>query len=204
MMALGKGAERQVEDVALSRYACYLVAMNSDPNKLEVAIAQSYFAVQTRRQELADESANIESRLNLRDRVKDANKFLNSAAKDAGVQQYGLFHDAGYRGLYGGLSLREIKAKKGIDAKNDLLDCINRAELAANEFRITQTEMTLRRESIKGEINARETHKKVGTEVRNTIRKLGGTMPEQLPAVEPIKELEKSKKNPTKEIKRSD
>jgi DNA-damage-inducible protein D len=204
MMALGKGAERKVEDMALSRYACYLIAMNSDPIKTEVAVAQSYFAVQTRRQELADESVNIDSRLKLRDRVKDANKYLNSAAKEAGVQQYGLFHDAGYRGLYGGLSLREIKDKKGINPKSDLLDCIDRAELAANEFRITQTEMTLRSENIKGELKARETHKKVGTEIRNTIIKLGGTMPEKLPAVEPIKKLEKSKINQIKELKYTD
>ncbi|MEN8615457.1 DNA damage-inducible protein D [Dehalogenimonas sp. THU2] len=194
MMVLGKGAKRSVDDVMLTRLACYLVAMNGDSQKAEIAAAQTYFAIQSRKQEIQAENTDLENRILLRNRVKEHNKYLNSAAKDAGVKNYGIFHDAGYKGLYGGLSCAEIKALKGIDKKTDLLDCIDRAELAANDFRITQAESRLRVNNIRTEIEATVEHRQVGEEVRNTISRLGGTMPEKLPGVPPIKEIEKQRK----------
>ena len=190
MVEIGSGAERSIRDYFLSRYACYLIAMNGDPSNQRVAIAQTYFAVQTRRQEIFDEQELLEKRLELRKRVTNANKALNATAKTAGVQNYGVFHDAGYRGLYG-MGLADIKLKKGIDG--DLLDHAGRAELAANEFRITQTEQKITRENIVGEQGAINTHKKVGMEVRETIKKIGGTMPEDLPPEPSIKKIEGKK-----------
>ncbi|MCK4373580.1 MAG: DNA damage-inducible protein D, partial [candidate division Zixibacteria bacterium] len=146
------------------------------------------FAVQTRRQEIADQTQDVNKRIELRDRVRVANKHLGDAAKDAGVQTWGLFQDAGYRGLYG-LGLRDIKKRKDLDAKDDLLDRASRTELAANEFRITQTEDALKREHIQGDINAREKHRAVGRAVRKTIAELGGTMPEDLPPEPSLKKL---------------
>jgi DNA-damage-inducible protein D len=194
MMALGKGAERKIDDVVLSRYACYLIAMNGESSKPEIAAAQTYFAIQTRKQEIAEQQNEDEYRLMLRDRVRAENRELNSAAKDAGVQHYAFFHDAGYQGLYGGLRSSEIKRVKGIDPKEDLLDCAGHAELAANEFRITQTDLTLRSKQIKGQKEAEDTHNYVGKEVRQTIQKLSGTMPEDLPPAPSIKQLKKARK----------
>ncbi len=191
-IAAGKGAEVQRTDMFLSRYACYLIAMNGDPRKAEVGLAQTYFAVQTRRQEVRDQHPELR-RVEMRQRVKEANRSLTSAAKDAGVQKYGLFHDAGYRGLYG-MGTKEIMAKKGISPKENLLDCAGRIELAANEFRITQAEDKLRRERIKGETVAIHTHRKVGEAVRATIQQLGGIMPENLPPEPSIKKLLSAKK----------
>jgi DNA-damage-inducible protein D len=173
-IAAGKGAEVQRADLFLSRYACYLICMNGDTSKPEVGFAQTYFAVQTRRQEVHDQMIAAQPRVEVRERIRHANKKLNSAAKQAGVQHYGTFHDAGYRGLYGGLGKSEIEALKKIPPKEDLLDCIGRAELAANEFRITQTEEKLLRESVQGETNAVNTHFRVGKAVRKTIADLGG------------------------------
>jgi DNA-damage-inducible protein D len=191
MVGLGSGAQRGVLDYFLSRYACYLIAMNGDSTKQPIAVAQNYFAIQTRRQELDDVQKRIEKRVELRKRVSNANKALNAAAKKAGVQNYGLFHDAGYRGLYGGIGLSEIKQRKKIEG--ELLDHAGRAELAANEFRITQTEQKIALENISGEPNAINTHKTVGAEVRATIKKLGGTMPEDLPPEQSLKKLTSKK-----------
>ncbi|MBI2830643.1 MAG: DNA damage-inducible protein D [Chloroflexi bacterium] len=198
MIALGKGATRDIGDTVLSRYACYLVAMNGDASKPEIAGAQAYFAIQTRRQELFDQLSEVEKRAALRDRVKDANKHLNDAAQGTGVEDFGLFHDAGYRGLYGGLSRRQIMQKKGIRDNESLLDCISRMELAENEFRITQTEAKLVREKIQGDLPARQTHFRVANKIRETINEIGGTVPENLPREPSIKKLKS--KIPPKEL----
>jgi DNA-damage-inducible protein D len=193
-MTGGKGAQIEREDCYLSRYACYLLAMNGDSSKPEIGTAQTYFAVQTRRQEQFDQLTDEEKRLELRERVRVANTCLGEAAKEAGVQNYARFHDAGYRGLYG-IGVAEIKDKKGIPHDEQLLDRAGRAELAANEFRITQTEQKITRERIRGEDEATMTHHAVGKEVRATIEKIGGTMPEDLPAEVPIKKLLKKRPN---------
>jgi DNA-damage-inducible protein D len=191
MVTIGSGAKRKVSDFYVSRYAAYLIAMNGNPKLPQIAAAQNYFAVQTRKQELSDEFGNdVLKRLELRERVKDANKHLNDAAHKAGVQNYALFHEAGYQGLYG-IGLKEIKIKKGLHQKEQLLDRAGRAELAANEFRITQAEEILTKAEVKGEGQARQVHKKVGEIVRKTIKEIGGTMPEDLPAEQSIKLIER-------------
>jgi|ERR1035437_386407 DNA-damage-inducible protein D len=198
MVEIGSGAERERENFALSQYACYLIAMNGNPAKPEIAVAQAYFVEKTYLQERTEALSDAERRAILRDRVKVANRKLGDTAKDAGVRSsmFGVFHDAGYKGLYDGLGSKAIKARKGIGEKDNLLDCIGPSELAANEFRVTQADDKLRRESIKGEQKAIDTHHAVGLEVRNAIKKLGGTMPEDLPAEPSIKNL----KSPAKQI----
>ena len=171
----------------------FLIAMSGDSAKPEIGTALTYFAVQTRRQEKMDRLTSDERRLQLRQRVSNAIVQLNTAAKKAGVQKYSLFHDAGYRGLYE-MGLREIKAKKGKGEKETLLDRAGRTELAANEFRITQTEDKMFLENVTGEYNAIETHLNVGKEVRETIKKLGGTMPENLQPEPSIRKLTATKK----------
>jgi len=200
MVRIGSGAERKRSDYYVSRYGAYLIAMNGDPALPEIATAQTYFAVQTRRQEIADQYKEVEKRLELRKRVKIANRHLSDAAKDSGVENYAFFHAAGYKGLYD-LWPNEIKKRKGIEPKEELLDRAGRAELAANEFRITQTEGALIHDSIFGEKKACETHRKVGREVRKTIRKIGGTMPEDLPAEPSIKQLTGRKDAKKRQIK---
>lgn len=185
----GKGAMIQRGDCFLTRYACYLIAMNGDTSKEEIGIAQTYFATRTRLQEVQEKLTAEERRLLHRKRVTDATKKLNEAAKNAGVENYGLFHDAGYRGLYD-MGLAEIKMRKNIPAKDSLLDRAGRTELAANEFRITQTEEKLIRDGINNERAAKETHFKIGRKIRSTIKDIQGTMPEDLPAEEHIKKLE--------------
>jgi len=202
MVVIGSGAEREQADWFITRYACYLIALSGDASKPEIAFAKTYFVVQARRQELEDKLTAEERRIRLRERVKDANKNLASAAKRAGVQRFPIFQDEGYRGLYGGLGQAGIKAKKGIDPKHQLLDCIDRTELAANEFRITQTEQKLVLESVSDEAVAIATHHKVGKEVRDTIRKIGGTMPENLPAVPPITKLISARRKRLKALAR--
>jgi DNA-damage-inducible protein D len=192
MVEIGSGAKREESNYFLSRYACYLVAMSGDTTKPEVAAAQTYFAVQTRRQEIQDQKERLlsdtQKRIELRDRLKDATKHLNSAAKQAGVQSYALFAHAGYMGLYG-MPLSEIKTKKSIPESENLFDCAGRAELAMNEFRATQTEQSLIRNNIRGEQAANREHERIGQEVRNTVKKLSGTMPENLPAEPSLKKL---------------
>jgi len=184
MISTGKGAKRDRADCYLTRYACYLIAMNGDSSKPEISADQSYFATQTRRQELRDQ----EKRIALRERVRRGNTVVAGTAIHAGVQRIAIFTDAGYRGLYG-MGLKEIKSRKRIAPSADLLDRAGHAELAANEFRITQTQQKLERERIQGEGLAIATHRSVGAEVRDAIKRIGGTMPENLPVEEPIKKV---------------
>jgi DNA-damage-inducible protein D len=207
MVPIGSGAQRQLEDIRLSRYACYLIVQNADPAKDIVALGQTYFAVQTRKQELAEQEefqrlgTEEEKRLFLRDELKSHNKKLAEAARNAGVIQpidYAIFQDHGYRGLYGGLNAKNIHQRKGLKKSQKILDHMGSTELAANLFRATQTEDKIRRENIKGKNNANQIHLQVGQKVRQTIKELGGTMPEDLPTVESIKKNEKQRK---KELK---
>ena len=192
MIELGKTATRQVQNILLSRYACYLIMQNADPSKKIVAIGQTYFAVQTRKQELFDQHTDNEKRLYIRGEVSEQNKRLFSTAKSAGVSRFGLFNDAGYRGLYG-KSLSEIERNKGI-RKGELLDSAGSVELAANLFRITQTEEKLKKDRVKGDLTAARMHNMVGGKVRQTIKDIGGILPENLPAERHIKEIVKELK----------
>jgi len=192
MVQIGSGAQRAVKVVLLSRYACYLIIQNADPAKDIVALGQTYFAVQTRRQELADQGTEDERRLLLREEMKKHNLRLASAAKSAGVvepKDYAIFQNHGYMGLYGGLTMRDIHQRKGLGTKQQILDHMGSTELAANLFRATQTEEKLRRDTITGKDRAGRTHYEVGAKVRQTIKELGGTMPESLPTPESIKKL---------------
>ena len=193
MVAIGSGAERPVKTILLSRYACYLAIQNADPNKEIVAQGQTYFAVQTRRQELADGHIEEERRVLLRDEMRRHNVQLADAAKDAGVikpMDYAIFQNHGYMGLYGGLRQEDIHRRKGLEKSQKILDHMGSTELAANLFRATQAEEKLRRDQVKGKGAANRTHRDVGAKVRQTIRELGGTMPEELPVVESIKKIE--------------
>jgi DNA-damage-inducible protein D len=201
MVQIGSGAKRKRENMVLSRYACYLIAMNGDTTKPEVSTAQTYFAEQTHRQEIEQALTEQQRRLLIRGRVKDANKKLFGAAKAAGVKRYGIFYDAGLKGLYGGHGRDDIKRIKGIAPTDDLLDCIDREELAANEFRITQTEAKLKREGVRGEQRATNTHFTVGQKVRQAIEQIHGTMPEKLPAVPSIKKLAAKQAKDSKRLK---
>ncbi len=205
MVKLGSSSEREIKDYKLSRYACYLIAQNGDSSKMAVATAQTYFAIQTRRQEVFQQLAENEKRLFVRGEVKDHNKKLFATAKQAGVSNFGRFNNAGYEGLYN-MRKDQIQKQKGI-GKDDVLDRAGATELAANLFRITQTDEKIRNENIKGEYKASNTHFEVGKEVRQTIRKIGGTMPEALKPEKHIKELEKERnkllknQSGTKELK---
>ncbi len=197
MVTIGSGAQRQLETVKLSRYACYLIIQNADPAKDMVALGQTYFAVQTRKQELFEQADEDEKRLLLREEMKKHNVALADAAYNSGVttdKDFGIFQNYGYKGLYGGLGVKEIHAIKGLKKSQKILDHMGSTELAANLFRATQTEEKLRRDKIKGKTNANRVHFEVGQKVRQTIKDLGGTMPEDLPAVESIKTVEKRMK----------
>ncbi len=197
MVQIGSQTDRKVKDWHLSRFACYLIAQNGDPRKPEIAQAQKYFAIQTRKQELSEENAADLERLELRKQASVEFKALSGAARDAGVQNnmFGVFHDAGYKGLYGGLGVDAIKARKGIAPKEQLMDRMNTTELAANQFRMTHTREKLKLEKIKNQRDAMETHEMVGREVRAAIAKIGVAMPENIPPAEPIKNVEKRLKN---------
>lgn len=193
MIEIGKGGRREIDVTLLSRYACYLVIQNADPNKGIVAQGQTYFAIQTRRQELAQEGIEEERRVLLREEIRRHNVQLADAAKDAGVLEpidYAIFQNHGYMGLYGGLKQEDIHRRKGLKKSQKILDHMGSTELAANLFRATQAEEKLRRDEVKGKDAANRTHREVGAKVRQTIRELGGTMPEELPVVESIKKIE--------------
>lgn len=203
MVSIGSGAQRPVPDIQLSRYACYLIVQNGDPGKPVIANGQTYFAMQTRRQELADDSkfaqlSEDEKRLAIRNELATHNKHLAAAAKDAGVEtplDYAIFQDHGYEGLYGGLGNKEIHARKDLKKSQKILDHMGSTELAANLFRATQTEEKLRRDQVQGKTQANKTHFDVGRKVRQTIAELGGTMPENLPKPDAsIQQIESAKK----------
>lgn len=193
MVEIGSGARRRLKTVMMSRYACYLVIQNADPSKEIVAHGQTYFAIQTRRQELSDEDQEAHRRLAIRAELRKHNSQLADAAKDAGViepKDYAIFQNHGYMGLYGGLGAQDIHRRKGLKKSQQILDHMGSTELAANLFRATQAEDKLRREQITGKDKANRAHREVGAKVRQTIQELGGTMPEELPPAESIKKLE--------------
>lgn len=207
MVRLGSEAERKVEDVHLSRYACYLVVQNADPGKPIVALGQTYFAIQTRKQELIEQKdyqrlkTEEEKRLFLRNQLKFNNKQLAGAAKTAGVVgpvDYAIFQDHGYKGLYDGLTSRDIHRRKKLKKSQQILDHMGSTELAANLFRATQTEEKLKKDRIKDKRTANQTHYDIGQKVRRTIEEIGGTMPEHLPAVESIKVVERKRQKKLK------
>lgn len=184
---MNNSATRKIGDYVLSRYACYLIVMNADPSKEIIAVGQTYFAVKTRQQELIDnyeELSEDQKRLAIRQEMKRHNSALADAAHNAGVIEpldYAVFQNYGYMGLYGGLRAQDIKQRKGLKKSQDILDHMGSTELAANLFRATQTEEKLRRDNVQGKQNANQTHYDVGAKVRQTIKDLGGTMPEDLP-----------------------
>ncbi|WP_265497649.1 DNA damage-inducible protein D [Providencia rustigianii] len=203
MVILGSGAKREIDDLNLSRYACYLVVQNGDPSKPVIAAGQTYFAIQTRRQELADDDVfkklrEDEKRLFLRNELKEHNKQLVETAQQAGVEtniDFAIFQNHGYKGLYGGLDQKGIHQHKGLKKSQKILDHMGSTELAANLFRSTQAEEKLRRDNVQSKAHANQTHFDVGSKVRDTIRELGGTMPEDLPSPEKsIKQLETAEK----------
>jgi len=198
MIELGKGGERKVDDIKLTRYACYLIVQNADPRKEIVALGQTYFAIQTRKQELQGSFGQLDEnkkRLAIRNELVEHNKRLVEVAKKAGVEtsrDYAVFQNNGYKGLYGGLVAKDIHYRKGLKKNHKILDHMGSTELAANLFRATQTEEKLCRDNIIGKASANKTHYQVGVKVRKTIEELDGTMPENLPTPEKsIQQLEK-------------
>ncbi len=200
MVNIGSKAKREISDFKLSRYACYLIAQNGDSRKKVIALAQTYFAIQTRKMELAEKEYSAlsedERRIYQRSLTKKGNYSLNQVASLIGVKNFDLFHNFGYRGLYNGETANDIAKRKNLRYREDILDNMGSEELADNLFRIVQTESKLKREKIKGEKNANLVHYNIGKIVREAIKKTGGTMPELLPTPKKsIKELEKERKN---------
>ena len=203
MVEIGSGAQRKQKDYKLTRYACYLIAQNGDSRKKVIALAQTYFAVQTRKQELSEKEYSSltedEKRFYQRDLTRKGNYSLNKTAKNAGVKNFDKFHNAGYKGLYNGETADDIAKRKGLRYREDILDNMVSDELIANLFRISQTEQKLKRNNVKTEKEANETHFEVGAKVRKTIQELGGTMPEDFPTPEKsLKQLEKENKKSLK------
>lgn len=207
MVDIGSGARREISDIRLSRYACYLIVQNGDPSKPVIAEGQTYFAVQTRRQEIQDDPAfgslsENERRLILRREMAHHNTSLASAASQAGVTtglDYAVFQDHGYRGLYGGRTMRDIHAHKGLKKSQKILDHMGSTELAANLFRATQTEEKLKRDGARTRAQANDIHMAVGKKVRATIGDLGGVMPESLPT--PDASIQKLERRQARAIK---
>ncbi|MDD4070496.1 MAG: DNA damage-inducible protein D [Candidatus Izemoplasmatales bacterium] len=205
---LAKTAQRKIIDYKLSRYACYLIVMNGDPRKKIIADGQTYFAVKTRQQEfqeLYNQLSEDEKRLFIRSDIKQRNMLLAESARNAGVitpLEFAIFQDSGYKGLYNGLTAKDIASLKSIDEKDDILDYMGSEELAANLFRITQTEGKLKKEHITSKSEANKVHYEVGQTIRKAITEIGGTMPEELPPAEKsIKELEQEKRKLLKDKK---
>jgi DNA-damage-inducible protein D len=198
MVEIGSKTKRKIKDYKLSRYACYLIVLNSDPRKKIISLGKSYFAFQTRKMEILEmdyESLNDDEKRYYQRRLsKVFNYQLNQQAKESGVKNYDKFHNAGYKGLYNGETADDTAKRKGLRYREDILDNMGLAELSMNIFRISQTEETLRNKNIKGEKNANDCHYKVGKSIRNLVKDLGGTMPEELPTPEKsLKEILKSK-----------
>lgn len=205
MVDIGSNTKRETKDYRLSRYACYLITQNSDPRKEVIALAQTYFAIQTRRQELSEKEYNEltedEKRIYRRRQAKIGNYNLNKTAVISGVKDLARFHNAGYKGLYNGETADDIFKRKKLRYREDILDNIDSEELADNIFRIAQTDAKLKRDNVDNEYTASSVHYEVGKEVRNSIKRLGGTMPEKLPTPDrSLKELEKEKKNNNKQL----
>ena len=192
----GKGKEEYIKDYKLSRYICYLIVQNANPRKKMVALGQTYFAIQTRRQELSEKEysslSEDEKRLYQRNLTRKGNHSLNIAAKNAGVKNFDKFHNSGYKGLYNGETANDIAKRKGLRYREDILDNMGSDELIANLFRISQTEQKLKKDNVKLEKTANKTHYEVGKKIRKTIEELGGTMPEELPTpYKSLKEIER-------------
>ena len=205
MVYIGSNTERKIQDYKLSRYACYLIVLNCDPRKKIIALAKTYFAIQTRKQELSEKEYNEltedENRLYRRNQARKGNFNLNKTAVKSGVKDLARFHNAGYKGLYNGETADDIFRRKKLRYREDILDNMCSEELANNIFRIAQTEAKLKRDNVDNEYIANAVHYEVGKEIRNSIKRLGGTMPEDLPTPEKsLKELDKVRKSESKQL----